>query len=352
MYFFSRFTVVFLLAISLLPHTTFAQTVSGIGLKPSLIEEGADPGQVLQKSISLTNLSDNEQIYYLYTRDIATVRDGGTPVYADPDAEKTGYELTEWIVLGTTEVNLQPAEEVKIPVTINVPESATPGSHFGGIFVSMQPPKLRQVGASVGYEVANIVSIRISGDVTESAIIRSFRTDKLIYGSTNVEFMAEIENKGNVLIRPYGPVQIYNMFGKEVAQMTMNDSQGGVFPFTKRSFTISWEDDGMGFGRYNTVLSMIYGEVGRQSTISSTVSFWVLPMNIITPALIILAVLLLSSYIAVRMYVRRTIATMSGGRRLVHRRKRSGGTSTLLLVALVMLGVTAIFLILLLALFA
>lgn len=353
MTFLQRLVLCCALFLFLLPTLVNAQATSGIGLQPSLIEEGADPGDVLERSITLTNLSTEVQTYYLFKRDIVTVRDGGTPVYAEPGKEKTGFELTEWLDIALSEVTLEPQEQQTVPVTINVPESATPGSHFGGIFVSMQPPKLRQIGASVGYEVANIVSIRISGEVQESAIIRSFRTDKFIYGSTKVDFMAEVENKGNVLIRPYGPVEIYNMFGERVANLSINDSQGGVFPFTKRDFSISWEDDGLGFGRYEAVLSMVYGVPGRQATISSTVSFWILPMNIITPALIILGILLLTTYIMIRMYVRRTVATMSGGRRLVQRkRQRPGGTSTLLLVMVVMLGVTAVFLIILLALFA
>lgn len=345
------FLFAFLLLLSV-PFIADAQNTSGIGLKPSLIEEGADPGDVLEKQISLTNLSETEQTYYLFTRDIQTVRDGGVPVYADPGAERTGFELTEWLELGTTEITLQPGEEQTMPVTINVPEDASPGSHFGGIFVSIEPPRLRSVGAAVGYEVANIISIRISGDVTENAQIRSFRTDKLVYGSTDVTFYTEVENKGNVLIRPVGPIEIYNMFGSEVATLMVNESQGGVFPFTRREFVVSWEDEGVGFGRYHAIVSMIYGELGRQSTISSTVSFWILPMNIITPALIILAILLLASYFGVRMYVRRTIATMSGGRRLVRQRRRRSGMSTLVLVAIVMLAVTALFLIILLLLFA
>lgn len=352
MFSFRKLFFLLILSTALLPAVSFAQTTSGIGLKPSLIEEGADPGDVLEKSISLTNLSDSEQTYYLFTRDISTVLDGGTPVYADPGAEKTGYELTQWLTLGQDEITLAPGQEVDVPVTISIPDSATPGSHFGGIFVSVQPPRFRQIGASVGYEVANIISIRISGDVTEGAQIRSFRTDNLVYSQTKVAFTADVENKGNVLIRPYGQIEVYNMFGKEVATIPVNESQGGVFPFTQREFMVTWEDDGVGFGRYQAVIAMIYGETGHHSTISSTVSFWILPMNIITPALIILAVLLLVSYLLVRMYIQRTIATMSGGRRLVRRTRRSRGTSTLLLVAIVMLVVTALFLIILLALFA
>jgi hypothetical protein len=349
---FRRFLIVFILLFLIFPAVTNAQVTSGIGLKPSLIEEGAEPGQLLEKGISVTNLSDTEQTYYLFTRDIVSVRDGGTPVYAEEGTEKTGYELSEWVTLDADQITLLPGEEQSIPVTIAVPDSATPGSHFGGIFISLQPPRLREVGASVGYEVANIVSIRIAGDVTESAQIRSFKTDKLVYGSTNVIFRAEVENKGNVLVRPFGPLEVYNMFGKRVASLTINESHGGIFPFTRRAFEVTWEDDGVGFGRYQTVVSMVYGEPGRQATISSTLSFWILPMNIITPALIILAILLLAAYFGVRMYVRRTISTMSGGRRLVRQRRRGRGTFSLLTVAIVMLAVTALFLIVLLALFA
>lgn len=349
---FFRAVFLFVLFISAVaPVSVAAQSSSGVGLQPSLIEKGANPGDQIDESITVTNLSDQEQTYYLILKDITTVAEGGRPVYADPGLEKTGFELTEWLNLETEEITLLPGEKREVGVVIDVPDDASPGSHFGGIFISMQPPRLRQVGASVGYEVANIVSIRISGDVTESALIRSFKTNKLVYGETNVQFSAEIENKGNVLVRPIGPVTVQNMFGKEVARMTLNESKSGIFPYTNRQFAITWKDENIGFGRYQASLAMSYGDLGRQATIVSSASFWILPMNIITPALIILGVLLLTTYIAVRMYIRRTVASMSGGRRLV-RKRRKGGTSTLLLIAIVMLVVTALFLIVLLLLFA
>lgn len=133
--------------------------------------------------------------------------------------------------------------------------------------------------------------------------------------------------------------------------ITMNEQGGGVFPMADRLFTATWEDEGPGFGRYEAILSMVYGEQGRQSTISSTVSFWILPMNIILPALGVLGFLLLVTFISVKLYVHKTIRDISGARRVV-RRRRSGGMSALLLVTVVMLAVTALFLIILLALFA
>jgi hypothetical protein len=84
---------------------------------------------------------------------------------------------------------------------------------------------------------------------------------------------------------------------------------------------------------------------------SSTVTFWILPMNIIGPALGVLAVLLLTVFIFVRLYIRRSLAHVNQGRRVIQRR-RKGGSSEFLLLSVVMLTVIGLFLIVLLALFA
>lgn len=343
--------VLFSLLLSFIPLVTHGQGSTGIGIKPATIEETVDPGETKTYSVEFTNLTPNQQVFYLFTRDIVAVADGGTPIFAEEGQEKTGFEITEWITLGANELDMAGGESQTVEVVVNVPENATPGSHFGAVFATLTPPRMRQSGAAVGYEVANIISLRVAGDAVENAQIRSFSTDNYIHGESIVDFRARIENKGTVLVRPTGPLEVYNMFGKRVALLNFNESKAGIFPFTTREFTLRWEDEGPGFGRYQAILSLVYGDQGRKTTISSTLSFWVLPMSIIGPALGVLAVLLLASYIAVKLYIRRSMAAMTGGRRLV-RRRRGGGVSALLTIAVVMLGVTALFLIILLALFA
>lgn len=351
----SRIFGLLLIAFMCLPFVTSAQqeAAAGISISPAIIEEPGIPGQTLEKVVNVKNLSGSQQIYYLFTRDIIGVEGNGTPVFADDNSEITGFEMSEWIALGIIEVDLAPQEEAAIPVSIAVPEFATPGSHFAGIFVSMDPPRMRSVGAAVAYQVANIVSIRVAGDVVEHAEIRQFSTGNYVYGSPSVDFEARVENKGSTLVRPIGPLEIHNMFGKRVALLTFNESQGAVFPGATRQFDIRWDDEGPGFGRYEAMLSLVYGERGRQSTISSTVTFWILPTNIIFPALGVLAFLLLSTYIGVRLYIRRKLQYVeSAHSRRIIRRKRGGGMSASLLVLVVMLAVTAVFLLLLLVLFA
>ncbi len=337
-----------------------AQGSAGIGISPAIIEpaEQFEPGATAQFVVEVSNLNAEEKTFYLSTRDIIGVRDGGVPIFADSTSEKTGYEISDWLTLSAQEIILQPGETKNVAIMMNVPQEVSPGSHFGSMIISAEPPKLRSSGAGIGYEVANIISIRIAGDALESARIRQFSTSQYIYGKTNVDFNVRIENEGNTLIKPIGPLEVKNMFGKQVAMLKFNESQAAIFPKTGRNpegtreFEINWTDESPGFGRYEALLSVVYGEQGSINTISSTVTFWVLPMNIVTPALIGLSVLFLVIFVTVKVYVKRSMAVANSGvtRRLV--RSRQQNQFPVLLVFISMLAVTALFFIVLLLLFA
>lgn len=332
----------------------FAQSGAGIGITPAIIEKSADPGTQQRHEVTVNNLSGIDQKYYVYVRDIVGVKNDNSPVYADEGAESTGYEMSSWVILDVTEIDVPAQGQARVGFFINVPESASPGSHFGAIFISVDPPRLRSTGAAVGYEVANIISIRVAGEADIRSEIRQFSTDQYIYGATDVNFELHIENQGNVLVRPTGPVEITNMFGKQVALLTFNESQGAVFPKAVREYQFNWEGEGFGFGRYEARVSPLYGEDGSKKTLSSTVSFWVLPMNIIGPAALVLALILLIIYVSIRLYVRRTVAMLAAGsdRRFVRTNARRRGSPVFMLSFVAMSTATVLFFIILLLLFA
>lgn len=327
---------------------------TGIGLKPATVEVNLEPGENKQYTVLIENVSGEDQFYYLYKRDIVGVKPGGVPVFAETSLDKTSFDLSEWITLDTDTLAIPKGEERPLSFIISVPDNAAPCDHFGGIFVSAQPPELRESGAAVGYEVGNIISVRVAGECTLEGSIRQFSTDNYIYGKSEVNFSAKIQNEGNTLIRPVGPLEINNMFGKQVAKLIFNEERAGVYPGATREFTMSWSGDGPGFGRYEAILSPVYGEDGLNKTMSSTATFWILPMGIILPALGVLFVLLLITYISVRLYVRNKLANYGAAgssRRLVRRRKDSS-SSMMLLIFTVMATVTALFMIILVFLFA
>ena len=342
------------LAFLLIPASTFAQNDAGIGLKPANIAEKMEPGEVRQFTVLVSNVSGQDQNYYLYKRNISGVRDGGVPIFSDYNDDTRGFALSDWIKLESDRLEIKSGEEKPVSFLLSVPNNASPCDHFGGIFVSAEPPEIKESGAAIGYQVANIVSIRVAGECIEKAQIRQFSTDNYIYGKSAVDFNLKFENTGNTLLRPRGPLTITNMFGKEVANITFNKDEAGVFPGDTREFMFSWSSDETGFGRYEAMVSPSFGEEGFRQTVFSTATFWILPMNIILPAAGILAVILLIAYISVRVYVNRKLAYYSAtaGTRKIVRRRNDRSTVPLLLILVVLLSVTALFLLILLALFA
>lgn len=345
------FMVMWLVLFTPLFFVSAQSGAAGLRVAPATFDNlRLDPGESDNFEITVTNLSSQEQVYFIQRRDIIDQDSNRAPIFAPADRQRMGIELSEWIEVATQTESVAPGESVVVPFILRAPADITPGSHFGAIFFSVEPPDINTSGAAVGYEVAVPIAVRIAGDAVETANIRQFATNRYIYSTPNVEFNVKIENTGTTMVRPSGPLNITNMFGKSVASLTFNESQGGIMPGKTIDFALEWDGEPPAFGRYEALINPVYGDTGGRKTMTSTVTFWVLPMSIIGPALGFLVVLLLLTYVFVRLYVRSQLAQYSGGRRVV--RRRASGPSGFVVVTMSMLTVTALFLIVLLLLFA
>jgi hypothetical protein len=339
------------------------QQSAGARVAPAIEEGRIDPGDVYTGRITITNLESSPRTYRVVTRDISKTTNAGVPVFSEP-GEITGFELSQWITPSASEITLEPGEEQEVTYVVSVPEDASPGGHFGGIFFFADAERQRETGAGVGYQIGTIMNFRISGDIIEEAQIREFLTDKSLYGDASVAFGVEVENQGNVLIRPRGPIDITDMFGKKVAVLRINDSGGAVLPNQRRTYSVRWEEEGLAFGRYEAIVALLYGEEGRK-TISAATSFWILPLRIIMPIAGTLIIVILLIYFGMRFYLHRRLQDMyRTSRRLSshkHIRRASGSRMEqdrvspmprLAVVAIAILTFTMIFLAVLFFLFA
>jgi hypothetical protein len=329
----------------ILAPAVFAQT-EGVEVKPAIIEDRADPGSVYTFSVQVKNISNVEKTFYLSAQDIKGTDGAGLPIFSE-ETEITPYEISAWIQLPQESITVAPGATESVAFTVRVPSDASPGSHFGGVFLDVRPPKQRVTGASIGVKVGTIINLRISGEIEEGAQLREFSTKRIIYGSANVDFVARVANMGNTLVRPYGLIEITDMRGAKVAIVKVNETSAGVFPGEDRSFEASWVSEGFAFGRYQAVASLNYGEDGSK-TISAATSFWILPLK---PLLITLGVIfgvLLFMYLSIRGYIRRKLREMGGGRGgadLYARRNRSSAPK-LIIVAMSLLLLSMVFLVL------
>lgn len=330
-----------------------AQQSEGLQIRPAIIEDRVDPGDVYNFSIKLTNISDLERTIYLDTQNITGLDARGVPIFAEGN-EPTPHELRSWVTLPKDVYVLLPQQTVDVPFTIRVPNDASPGAHFGGIFFDSRPPQAQTTGAAVGARVGTIINLRIAGTIVEEMLLREFSTEKFIYSSPPVNFLARIDNLGNVLLRPRGGIEVTDMFGKKVATVTVNESGAAVFPASDRTYEAVWEHEGVAFGRYQAQLGIIYGEEGRKTVVRST-SFWILPLK---PVLTLVATLLgsvLLLFWLVRRHIKKTLRTMGVSARAeadVYARRYNRPISRLTFVAvgIALLGIAL--LIILFALFA
>lgn len=339
-----------------------AQESSGLRIQPAIIEDRVDPGQTFSSVLRATNLSQETKTYYLIKRNIVGLSPEGLPIFASGEEEETGFEITSWINISTEAITIPAGKTKEVPFSIKVPLNASPGGHFGGIFLSLRPERPEETGVGVGYQVGMIINLRISGEIFEEARIREFRTDKAIYGKPDVTFITRVENLGNTLLRTRGPIEITDFFDKKVATLNMNDEGAGVFPKQIRQFEISWQGEGLIFGRYQALMGLVYGQEGRK-TISGNLSFWVLPLNIILPFAGVIIGLILTIFISVKLHIRRKLrqlrkategtqkhfGTVEGE---LPRRQKGIPFSRLTLISVVLLIFTILFMVVLLFFFA
>lgn len=300
--------IAIVLCLVLNPSLALAQSTEGLQLKPAIVEDNVVPGGVTQYSINVQNISAIDKTFFLTTQDIKGLDDAGLPVFAQ-EGELTGYELASWISLPSGAITLKAGETKPITFSVHVPNKTSPGAHFGAIFITNKPSQLNLTGSAVGLSVASIVSLKIAGDVREEAQLREFSTEKIIYGTADVDLTSKIENLGNVLVRPHGTINITDMFGREVASVEVNATAAPVFPNSTRKYSATWTSDGFVFGRYQAVAAFSYGDT-EAKTISGTTSFWILPIKPIAILLGLLLLVIVGMYIAIRLYIRRKLNDM------------------------------------------
>lgn len=331
-----------LLVLLALPIAAHAQSSEGLEIKPAIIENNAAAGQTYQMSLTVTNIAPTEKTFYLSSKDIKGLDERGLPVFAQP-GEATDFSLSHWVIVSPAPITMKAGETRQIAFSIRVPADATPGAHFGGVFLSADAPKLASSGAGIGISVGTIIDLKIAGDVIEDAQLREFSTDKLVYGAPSVVFSAKVSNHGNVLVRPHGLVEISDMFGKKVGTLNVNDNAAPVFPGTDRSYTANWDADGFAFGRYQAVVSLVYGDEARK-TISGATSFWVLPLKPILTTIGILLAFIIMLFFGVRSYIRRTLRSMGAtpGRMTDHVVARRGRAASRMMIVAVAVFIFAL----------
>ena len=272
------------------------------------IERTLDPGQVVTEHLAVRNFSDSAVVFSLKAADGYLTDKGRFNML--PSNEKS-VDGGTWITV-QEKVTVEAGGTKVVPVTITVPQAATPGDHPAGIAATVT-----STGGTVAVEsrVGFRVMLRASGTVTASLAISDLTAtytpswNPFSAGTLKVGYTAA--NDGNVALTGSGTVTVGELFGlvKQDGPTQVTETLPGGEQVVDTQVDGVW-----GLGRLKTTVSVTPTVQGGDPTDAeirpgtATVTTWIVPWPQL--ALVVVLGLLVIAYRLVVQRRRRRLARM------------------------------------------
>lgn len=302
-------------AITLSSFALSVLTAQALTISPARVELTGDKGETISDSFLLINDQDTEQTFYTSVENFESQGESGTPNFTNA---KEG--LSTWVKV-VDKVVLKKGERVKIPYTVEIPQSAESGGHFAAIFLSTVPPSTQDGQVSVGAKIGMLVFLKITGDVKESGGLLEFtlKEGKKVLTSLPVQFFYRFKNDGNDRVNPEGEIIITNTFGAETARLDANKAKGNVLPGSVRKFDarlgdneapamsapfleqVKFQKSNFAFGMYTAHVKLAFGGKGIAE---SSLTYFVIPWQLLSVVLVGILVVVIVLSILLKRYNR------------------------------------------------
>ena len=186
----------------------------GVGNRPDL-SYVADPGAVIEDAVTLYNLSNVPLTFKLYATDAFNDDDGQFGLLG---SDETPVDVGTWIGLGGEEVPVPARTQVTIPITLTIPENATPGDHVGAVLAANAALTTGDEGQALTLDrrTGTRLYVRVNGPLVPELAIADVRTDyqpslNPLSGSATVSY--RVENRGNVRLGGTTTASVGGPFG-------------------------------------------------------------------------------------------------------------------------------------------
>ena len=250
-------------------HAQQTGLVQELTISPTDSHYDVDPGKVVNDQLTILNSGQTTLNLSLYT----------APYSVEDESYKQNFEDTSqpradaqrWISLSRTDLSVGPRETVRIPYVITVPDSASPGGHYGAIFA--------EIGAegdsgSIARKkrVGSLVYVNVSGDVRREGTLS---TDNISAFQTAPPLRASIvaKNTGNTDYMVTTAFSVKNVFDKTIHEQRVENY---ILPETTRTIPIEWTDSPWA-GIYKVNLSSeALGQSSKQESYVVIIPKWLI----------------------------------------------------------------------------
>ena len=226
-------------------------------------------------------------------------------------------------------------------MTINIPKTASLGYYYAVLF----KPSI-SVGNGVnrnvinGYNAILVLLNAVTPNEHPKLQLASFSSDRKFFQYLPITFSVNVHNSGNIYLPPSGDIYISktSSFSKVIDTISINPSIGNVLPSTNRIFSVKWtngdpvfvdkELDGqpvttkqgqpveqlkwnfsqlhkLRFGEYYARLVMVYNNGQQDIPVTSVLSFWVIPWELILATIAVVALISVGLWVTGKSLVKR-----------------------------------------------
>ncbi len=260
-------------------------------LEPAKVELTVLPGDVTDTELRLVNRTDKTLTFSVDVEDTKGSSDASRSVVLLGD-ETGPYPLRAMVRPEIDSFTLKSTEEIRLPITVVIPEDVEPGGHYGSVlFESTSVGEGSDTGSRTVSRLGALLFVRVEGDVKEEGMLERFRIQNgpAFFTGDPLTFEFTYRNSGSVHLNPYGMITVKNMIGASVAELEILPYF--AMPESLRARELVWEHGPL-FGFYSATLEQNRGYNDIIDT--ETVHFFVLPWKTIVIALIVIILLVIA----------------------------------------------------------
>lgn len=212
-------------------------------VSPAVKKIYVKPGEQIIEIISVANETKNSVTLFPFVENFKSKDDFGTPEFlGDSDPEGSA----RWIQLPFNKVALLPHERKDFLFKINIPKWTVPGGHYAALFWTTR--KDGQQGVNSITRVGSLFLFGVEGKITGEITMANAKVVKNKNNDFD-GFSFVIANKSNIHIAPKGRIEIYNLFGRRVAELPLNAIGKNVLAQSARTFFEQWEQPYYSYGK-------------------------------------------------------------------------------------------------------
>lgn len=298
--------------IMLSAKSTSAQTdrtfeVQGLAINPFLIESALDHGQSEERSITLQNTTQGPLAISISINDFTVDKNSNTPKFLESsELADPKFSISEWIsITKQPKYELLPGETTELILKLTPPDSAEPGTHYGGLLITTESAPLTGTNTIVEHKVGVIIIAELGRASQQGSITSLIASNEKNDSGNQVRFLLNFNNFGNTHLKPKGEIFIYNIFGKQVGNLYINRDAQIVLPQTEKRFDAIWQPS-FNFGWYRAEAILYFGNPKIEARAETSV--WLFDPISATLSIAVLALLIVTTVFAVHRYNRWILA--------------------------------------------